>query len=411
MDLDQHFDRAAFHAEKYALRERLFGTEDVLPMWVADMDLPTPPFAIEAIQERLKHPILGYTHTADGVYQAIIEWQAQYGYEVHKKQLVFTHNVANGFFLAVQAFTRPGDSVLVQPPVYPPFLQAPQVNDRQVVEAPLVLDHNRYQIDFDALEQAIVQHNVKLFLFCHPQNPSGRVWQLEELEKLASICLKHDVIIISDEIHADMTFPPLRHIPLASLSSAIAQQTVTLTSPGKTFNLGGLQIGYAVIANPKLKQAYVRTANAVSIQDWNLFAQIAVEAVYSEQGKHWRNGLLAHFHRNIDVLTTFFKTHLPQVKVMRPEASYLVWLDFRGVFSSHSELKKWLVEDAKLGLNDGESFGGQSGVGTGFMRINLAVSTVLLDQALKQIKATKLVDEQHLDTMLDDIAAESTHLY
>ncbi|MBF6057427.1 PatB family C-S lyase [Thiomicrorhabdus heinhorstiae] len=384
--LDQQFDRAAFEAEKYALREALFGTEDVLPMWVADMDLPTPPFVIEAIQQRLQHPILGYTHTSDHVYQSIADWQVQYGYEVHRKQIVFTHNVANGFFLAVQAYTQPGDAVLVQPPVYPPFLKAPELNNRRVIEAPLMLQNNRYQIDFDAFEKAIVEQQVKLFLFCHPQNPSGRAWQKDELQKLAAICLKHRVIVVSDEIHADMTFPPNVHCPMASLSPEIAQNTVTLSSPGKTFNLGGLQMGYAIIANPQLKKAYVKTANSVSIHDWNLFAQIAVQAAYSEEGKLWRDNLLVHFQRNFDALESFLAVHMPKVKMMRPEASYLVWLDFREQFGTHAELKKWLIEEAKLGLNDGESFGGQSQSGSGFMRINLAVPTTIMQQAISQLR-------------------------
>lgn len=397
MDLDKQYDRTAFNAEKYVLRKALFGTEDVLPMWVADMDLPTPPFVIEAIKQRLDHPILGYPHTSDSLYQCIIDWQAQYDYEVHQNHIVFTHNVANGFFLAVQAFTDPGEAVLVQPPVYPPFMKAPKVNDRIVVEAPLVLEGNRYFIDFEAFEKTIVDHQVKLFLLCNPQNPSGRVWLVEELAKLAEICLDHGVIIVSDEIHADMTFAPNVHVPMATVSDHVADITVTLSSPGKTFNLGGLQIGYAIMSNPKLKRQYVDAANAVSIYDWNMIGQVATESVYSQQGKQWRDQLLEHFQNNFDVLEAFFAEYLPQVRVMRPEASYLVWLDFQDMFASHQQLKRWLIEEAKLGLNDGESFGGTSAVGTGFMRINLAVPKATLDQALKQLKQARQNSSDELD--------------
>lgn len=381
--------RVGTHSEKYDLRKQVFGTEDVLPMWVADMDLPTPPFVLNAIKFRLNHTLLGYTHTPDSVYQAIIDWQKQHAYSVDKSQIVFTHNVANGFFMAVSALTRPGDSVLVQLPIYPPFIKAPKLHDRKLVEAPLQLVDNRYEVDFEAFEKAIVDNSVKLFLLCNPQNPSGRVWQETELHIIAEICLKHNVIIVSDEIHSDMVYAPHKHVPIASLSEQVAQITVTLSSPGKTFNLGGLQIGYAIIANPKLKADYLKICQQNAIDSLNLFGQIALSAAYTQQGQQWRDELLIHFSHNIGTLEDFFAKEYPKVKVMRPEASYLVWLDFREMFSSHQQLKDWLINKAKLGLNDGESFGGESHAGTGFMRINLAVAKPVLEQALRQLKQAK----------------------
>lgn len=385
-NFNQPLSRAGTHAEKYELCQSLFGTEDLIPMWVADMDLPTPPFILNALKSRLNHPLLGYTLTPNSVYQAIINWQAQHHYEVKKSQIVFTHNVANGFFMAIAAFTQPGDSVLVQPPVYPPFLKAPGLNHRQLVEAPLSLINNRYEIDFMAFEQSIIDHNVKLFLFCNPQNPSGRVWLKSELEQLSNICLKHGVVIVSDEIHSDLVYINNVHIPMASLSEAVANITITLNSPGKTFNLGGLQIGYAIIANPELKQSYLAICQQNAIDSLNLFAQLALEAAYSQQGRQWKEELLIYFTHNIDKLEQFFALHLPNVKMMRPEASYLVWLDFREYTSSQTELKEWLVFKAKLGLHDGQNFAGSSDLGTGFMRINLAVSTPILEKALNQLK-------------------------
>jgi cystathionine beta-lyase len=256
------------------------------------------------------------------------------------------------------------------------------------VEAPLVLQDNRYQIDFDAFEAAITENDVKLFLFCNPQNPSGRVWRREELQRLADICLKHGVTVVSDEIHADMTFPPLQHIPMASLSEAVAQNTVTLSSPGKTFNLGGLQSGYAIIANRALKAAYLKVCRANSIHDLNLFGKEAMQAAYSEAGKAYRDTLLVHLQHNIDRLERTLADCLPAVHVMRPEASFLVWLDFSELFGtkfqSQEDLKRWLTETAQLGLNDGESFGE---VGKGFMRINIAVPTETMDEALKRLQS------------------------
>lgn len=385
-DLNRVLPREGSHAEKYELRQRLFGTEDVLPMWVADMDLPTPPFIIDALKTRLEHPILGYTKTPESVYRAIIHWQARHGYAVKASHIAFTHNVANGFYMAVCAFTEPGDAVLVQPPIYPPFLSAPASNQRRLVEAPLTLKDNVYGIDFERFETAITDHDVKLFLFCNPQNPSGRVWHRDELETLAAICLKHGVTLVADEIHSDMVFPGHRHIPIASLSEAIANITVTLSSPGKTFNLGGLQIGYAIIANPALRARYQQVKNSVFVHDLSLFAMIALESAYSDQGSAWRDRLLEHFQNNIDELETFFQTHLPRVGVMRPEASYLVWLDFNALFDDHRSLREWMIKQAKLGLNDGQSFGGTSGAGDGFMRMNLAVPKPVLRQALERIR-------------------------
>ncbi|WP_178862718.1 PatB family C-S lyase [Thiomicrorhabdus cannonii] len=383
----QVYDREGTAAEKYLLCKALFGRDDVLPMWVADMDLPTPDFIIEALQQRLQHPLLGYTLATDTTYRAIIDWQAQHGYSVKASEIVFTHNVANGFFMAVSAFTQPGDGVLVTPPVYPPFMQAPILQGRQTVEAPLILQNGSYQMDFAAMEQAMQQHNVKLMLLCNPQNPSGRVWQSDELAQLVDLCIHYGVTLVSDEIHSDLVYPGYQHTPTASLSEQAAQITVTLSSPGKTFNLGGLQIGYAIIANPQLKAAYLKVCQANAISGLNLFALTALQAAYSLAGKQWRDRLMAHFSRNIDRLEAFLGEHLPDVNLMRPQASYLVWLDFRARFETHAALKNWLVESAKLGLSDGESFGGESGSGTGFMRINLAVPTPVLEQALHQLKS------------------------
>lgn len=385
-DFEKVVSREGTYAEKYELRKVLFGTDALLPMWVADMDLPTPDFIIEALKQRLEHPLLGYTMMPDSLYQAIIDWQAQHDYRVDKSQVVFTHNVANGFFMAVSALTLPGEAVLVQPPVYPPFLHAPELNNRVLVEAPLVLDGQTYRIDFEGFERAVAENDVKLFLFCNPQNPSGRVWLREELERLADICLKHGVTIVSDEIHSDLIYPGYRHIPMASLSPEVANITVTLSSPGKTFNLGGLQIGYALIANPKLKADYLRVSRSQSIHDLNLFAMIAMQSAYSRQGMDYKRELLTHLLGNIERAEQFFERHYPMVKVMRPQASFLIWIDFSALFDDQSELKSWLVEQAKLGLNDGLSFGE---AGNGFMRMNVAVSKATLEQALTQLLAAK----------------------
>lgn len=386
VNFNQPISRLGTQAEKYELRQAVFGRGDVLPMWVADMDLPTPPFIIEALKQRLNHPILGYTQMPDSMFQAIVDWQSQHGYQIQTEHILLTHNVANGLFLAVQAYTRPGDTVLIQPPIYPPFYQAAELNDRKLALAPLVLVQNQYQIDFVELERQIKTQSVRMFLLCNPHNPAGRVWSGSELRQIAEICIKHDVIMVSDEIHSDLVYDGFHHTPLASISDKVAQRTITLSSPGKTFNLAGLQIGYAIIANPQLREAFKQVLARVKIADLNLFGMIALEAAYSSNGRTWKRDLMNHLYTNLDYLQLFLAEHFPQVKLIRPQASYLVWLDFRGLFSDHQALKNWLINEAKLGLNDGESYGE---VGSGFMRMNIAAPKSTLEQAFRQMVEAK----------------------
>lgn len=386
VDLNQPINRQHTWAEKYDLCERLFGREDVLPMWVADMDLPTPPFILQALQARLQHPILGYSLAPPQTYQVIIDWQAQHGYQVSADDILFTHNVANGLFLAVQALTRPGDAVMIMPPIYPPFAKAVELNERKLVCADLLLQADQYHIDWDAVERGFKQHQVKLLLFCNPHNPAGRVWSRAELTRLTRLCLDQGVTMVSDEIHSDLVFSPHTHLPLASLSPEVAQQTLTLSSPGKTFNLAGLQIGYAITANSQIKTAFQAAMARVKIEELNLMAMVALTAAYTPEGRAWRDHLLRHFSENINQLAVFLAEHLPQVGLIRPQASYLVWLDFRGLFAEHQTLKDWLIHQARLGLNDGLSYGEG---GRGFMRMNLAVPKSTLDQALVQLRQAK----------------------
>lgn len=382
-DFDREINREDTDAEKYDARLALFGKADVIPMWVADMDLPTPSFILDALKTRLEHPILGYTLMSDNLYRAVIDWQAHNQYHVQQDDICWTHNVANGFHLAVQAFTNPGDTILVQPPVYPPFLKAPALNDRNCIQAPLSLINGRYEIDFETFERTLIQHNIKLFLFCNPQNPSGRVWLKHELLQLGELCIKHQVIMVSDEIHSDLIYAGHSHIPIASLSESFAQNTVTLSSPGKTFNLGGLQIGYAIIANRQLRADFQRASQRLKIQDLNLFGAIALQAAYSPLGMDYKKQLVNYLQNNINDVETFIRTQTPNIKMMRPEASYLIWLDFSELFSDQAQLKNWLIFEAQLGLVDGTHFGS---IGHGFMRMNIALPKSKLAIALKNLK-------------------------
>lgn len=383
MEIDVEINREGFDSEKYELRQKLFGTEDLLPLWVADQDLSTPKFILDAIKHRLEHPILGYSVMPDRLYQAIIDWQAQYGYQVKAEEILFTHNVANGFHMAVQALTEPGDTVLVQSPVYPPFLSAPVRNQRNLVEIPLQLNQGRYEMDWSALESAMIEHKPSIFLFCHPQNPSGRVWRRDELMRLGDLCLRHGVRIVSDEIHADLTFKPNHHVPMATVSSEIADITITLNSPGKTFNLGGLQCGYAIAKNKSIRTRFKRALRSASLLELNLFASVAMQAAYSEEGLDYRDALLELFGQHVDRVNEFFKAYAPNVKVMNPEASFLLWIDFRALFDNPSDLKHWMINECKLGLNEGLSFGD---CGAGFMRMNIAISSERLTLALERLR-------------------------
>ena len=394
IDFDQVIDRKDSNSAKIDLCEDRFGTNDILPMWVADMDFAVPDFILDDLKKRLDHPILGYTIMTDSLYQSVVDWQRdQNNYFIDKTDIIFTHNLVNAIFMAVQAFTKIGDSVLVQTPVYPLFIESIIEHDRKVVKDPLILNERnnnfRYEIDFKSFEEKIITNNVKLFILCNPQNPSGRVWLKPELEELAEICLKHGVTILSDEIHSDLVFPELKHTPIASLSKEVANITVTLNSPGKTFNLGALQIGYAIISNPDLRKSFKKIAMGVHITGMNLFAMIAMESAYTNKGEgdNWKEQMLEYVSENVKILENFFKIHFPKVKIMIPEASYLVWIDFSQMFDDQNSLKEWLVKKAKLGLNDGVSFGEVEG--KGFMRMNLAVSRVVLEKALEQLRVVK----------------------
>lgn len=377
-------------AEKYELRKKLFRREDLIPMWVADMDLPIAPHIVEALQNRLKHPILGYTMATDRTYQAVIDWHAKKGLLCSTKQIEFTHNVANGFYLAVQAYTKSGDRILVMPPVYPPFFRASTMGGRKCVQSPLVLSNGRFNIDFENLELQIISYKVKLLLLCNPQNPTGRMWTSAELEKIAELCLKHQVTIVSDEIHSSLINIDQPFTSMASLSEEIANITITLDSPGKTFNLGGLQIGYAIIQNGELLKLYKQTKASVAIDGLNLLAIVALEAAYTHPNTlGWMCALKSVIKDNIEYLKVFLGEHYPQISVMVPEAGYLVWLDLTKLFTEHQAMKNWLVNDVKIGLNDGMSFSGNTVIGECCVRMNIAVPRATLEQACKQFELAK----------------------
>ena len=367
-----------------------WGRTDLLPMWVADMDFKTPDFIVEAMKKRMACEIFGYTSKPDSWYDAIISWQARkHQWTTEKEMISFVPGVVPALAMAVQAFTERGEKVMIQQPVYNPFAQVIRNNHRELVNCPLELKEGQYHINFDVFEERI--KGCKLFLFCHPHNPGGRVWTREELQKVAAICAQNNVIVVADEIHADLTLTSYEHIPFASVSEEAAQLSVVFASPSKAFNMAGLATSYAVIANPSLRRRFESYVEGNELAAGNVFAFNTVVAAYTE-GEEWLQQMLNYVEENINYLVGYVKEHLPQLKVIVPQASYLVFIDFGALHLSQKELVALCTDKAHLALNDGSIYGEE---GKGYMRINLACPRSVVKQALIQLKeALDSIDNQ-----------------
>ena len=380
-NFDEVIDRRGSDSLKLEALLPRWGREDLIPMWVADMDFRTPPFIIDSVKKRIECEIFGYTEKPNTWYQSIINWQKKrHQLAITKEMISFIPGVVPAIVMAIEAFTKVGEQVLIQPPVYYPFAAAIRNTGRKVITNPLLLGNLQYYIDFDDFEKKV--KTCKLFILCNPHNPGGRVWSKEELEKLAAICLKYQVLMISDEIHADLTLPSYKHISLASLSEEIAMNTVTFSSASKTFNMAGLASAYAIIPNPQVRQKFLDNTVGYMLTDGNIFAFQTTVVAY-EQGEEWLNQLLAYVQGNIDFLTQYIDQYLPKVKYLVPQASYLVFLDFRALGLSQKELVSFCTNKAHLALVDGSVFGEE---GKGFMRINLASPRSVIEKALEQLK-------------------------
>lgn len=382
-DFDQINDRRKTDALKLEALEPRWGRTDLLPMWVADMDFKTPCFVVESLKKRMECEIFGYTAKPKEWFNSIVNWQKRrFGWEVTPEMISFTPGVVPALAMAVQAFTEKGDKVLIQQPVYFPFSLAIKNNGRTLVNSPLELVEGQYQINFEKFEEDI--KGCKLFLFCHPHNPGGRVWTREELEKIAHICYKNNVVVVSDEIHADLTLSPYKHIPFASVSKEAENNCVMLGSPSKAFNFAGFSSSYAIVHNPELRRRFQTfVENNMLLGDGNVFAFQTVIAAYT-QGEDWLKQLLAYIQKNIDFLVEYIEKNIPQIKVIVPQASYLVFLDFRGLNLCQESIVDLCVDKAHLALNDGAMYGKE---GEGFMRINLACPKSVVEKALNQLKS------------------------
>lgn len=381
-NFDEVLERSGTDSVQYDLRKMLFGREDVLPMWVADMDFKTPAFIMEAIRKRADHEILGYSNRNEAYHQALMDWvKERHQWEIEKDWILFSPGVVPALSMLVMALTEPGDKVIVQPPVYFPFFSSVKQNKRRLLRNPLIWKENQYVMDLDQLRAAIDDKTRMLFL-CHPHNPVGRAWTEKELRDLAGICLEQNIIMVSDEIHCDLVLPGHTHVPLASLSDEIAAQTITCMAPSKTFNLAGLATSHVIISDEKLRTRFNAILEQVHVGMGNIFGAVAAEAAY-RFGNEWREQMLQYVQENVDFLDVYLKTHIPEITMIRPEATYMAWLDCREMGMADQELKEFMIHKAGLGLNDGPMFGEG---GSGYQRINLACPRTKVIKAAHQLR-------------------------
>lgn len=384
---DQIIDRRNTNSVKWDTKG-IFGAEDVLPMWVADMDFPTPDEVIEALKTRANHGILGYTMPGSDTEAAIRGWlKKRNNWEIDSSSITYSPGIVTALSMAIQAFTGPEDKIVIQPPVYYPFFEMAKKHKREVLYNHLRLtSDNRYDIDFKDLEEKLSDKMTKLFIFCNPHNPSGRVWRKEELIKIGELCVKHNVILLSDDIHSDLVLFDNQYTPIASINESIANQTITCIAPSKTFNLAGLQTSVVLIKNDTLRRKFNTVQELYGLMTVNTFGADAMEAAY-KHGEVWLNELIHYLEDHILFIENYIKEKLPEVKVTRPDASYLVWFDVRYLQKSDEEIMELLLEKGKLALEPGSKFGEN---GAGFLRMNIACPKETLKDGLDRfVKALK----------------------
>jgi len=380
-NFDKIIDREKTASVKYDLREAYFGKADVLPMWVADMDFETPDFIGKAVSKRAEHPVYGYSFRPESYFTAFTTWvEKRHQWPVKNEWVLFSPGIVPALNMATLAYTNPGDGILVQPPVYFPFFHAVTNHQRKLLENILVYKDGKYLVDFDDFERKAAK--ARMFFLSNPHNPVGRAWSREELEKMGEICLKNDVLIISDEIHGDLMLPGHKHIPMASLSDDIAAHTITCMAPSKTFNMAGLATSSVIISDRQLRTKFNRIMEGLHIGNGNLFGAVASEAAYKE-GEEWLKELLQYVDNNFKLLEHFLRTELPVLKLVPAEATYLAWIDFSGTGLQDEEIKEKLIHEAGLGLSHGPLFGKG---GEGFQRMNLATPKANVIEALNRLK-------------------------
>lgn len=381
-DFDTVTDRKNTNAIKYDLAKKRGKPEDAVSLWVADMDFPTAPCIQKAVAEKAAHGIWGYSRPDSRYYDALKKWyKERHNFEVQNEWVVNTPGVCFALATAVKAFTKEGESVLIQKPVYYPFFNIINSLQRKVVNSSLILKNNHYEIDFDDFERKIVQENVKMFILCSPHNPGGRVWTKQELQKISEICLAHNVLVVSDEIHSDITFGSNVHTVYGSLSEQALKNSIICTAPSKSFNLAGLQFSNIFIADEKLRKAFSKELDKTGYDEPSVFGIVAATAAYSE-GADWFDSVKSYIWENILFAKNYIEENASQIKVLVPEGTYLLWLDFSKTGLSDSEINDRVLNKAKVWLDSGSMFGKE---GEKFQRINCATPRIILEDALKRI--------------------------
>lgn len=380
---DRPVDRRNTDCLKYDFAVERGKPSDVLPLWVADMDFPTAPPILDALEKAVRFGIFGYTDTKSDYTEALAGWfSKRFDWQIQPKWLVKTPGVVFALAMAIRAFSRPGDAVLLQPPVYYPFYGVIRDNDRKIVENPLVLRDGRYTIDFDDFEEKIVTQGVKIFLLCSPHNPVGRVWTVEELQKIGAICRAHDVLVVSDEIHCDITLPGHPHTVFLKANPDLADRCVCCTAPSKTFNLAGLQVSNILIPDDALCRRFRREIDRTGYSQLNMLGLVACKAAY-RYGEDWLEECLAYLRGNLDFLRDYLKVNLPMLRLIEPEGTYFAWIDFGGTGLSDREIDDLVTNRARLWLDGGTMFGKETG--KGFQRIALSCQRATLERALNQL--------------------------
>ncbi|MDH6354248.1 cystathionine beta-lyase [Dysgonomonas sp. PH5-45] len=383
-NFDEIIDRNGTDALKTDFLEERFGRKDLIPLWIADMDFPAPPAIAEAVTERCKHGIFGYTHHCEGYHEAIIDWLSeQHGWPVKQEWITFIPGVVKGIAFVIDCFTTQQNRIVIQPPVYQPFSTIPALHHRHIVTNPLILDEGSgvYNMDLEHL-RSIITPETKLLILCNPHNPGGRVWTRTELAEIAEICYQNDILVISDEIHSDLAMQNHKHIPFASVSEHAAQNSITLMAPSKTFNMAGFVSSFAVVPNPEIRKKFFAFLESSELNQAHCFASIATKAAY-RNGLPWLKEVKEYIWQNCCFVDQYLKENIPQIKALKPQASFLIWLDCRGLKLPQNELADLFVKDAKLALNDGAMFGKE---GIGFMRMNVGTPRRILEEALSNLK-------------------------
>lgn len=380
-NFDEIVNRRGTSCAKVDMLKKLYGKEDLLPLWVADMDFRTPDFIVEALKKRCDHAIFGYTFADDAYYESIGNWlHYKYGWDTRREWITYIPGIVKGIAFAVKCFTQPGDKVIIQPPVYHPFRIVPENLHREVVYNPLQLVNGHYEMDFAQLE-ALIDDKCKMLILCSPHNPGGVVWSKETLIRLADICARHGILVLSDEIHAEMAYSGNRHHPFSTVSDAAASCSITFMAPSKTFNIAGIVASYAIVPDDTLRHKFYSYLHAIELSDGTIFAYIATTAAYT-YGAEWLQQMREYVIDNVHFVEEYLARHIPQIKPYPPQASFLLWLDCKELGLSQKDLVDLFVNKAGLALNDGSMFGPG---GEGYMRLNVGCPRSVLEEAMNNL--------------------------